>query len=183
MNEIREIIDLLESKNSQTLEMVKLPGGMNSFTPVLSSALMQLHYGKLYKGYVTRYNAKEGDCTFNEAGARLHDLYFSQFKTRSASNRPTGRILDMINREYGDFVTFKKAITEECMKVQGSGWVYVNRQGKLKQIKNHRIPSDGIVIIIDMWEHAFQMDYHSDKKKYIDSLWKIMDWSVINQRT
>jgi len=182
MTDLRKIIDLIESKSSQTLEMVKLPSGMNSFAPVLSSALMQLHYSKLYRGYVTRYNANEGDRVFNEAGAHLHDVYFSQFKPRSASNRPTGRILDMINREFGDFVSFKKAITEEAMKVQGSGWVYVNRQGKLKQIKNHRIPSDGIVILIDLWEHAFQMDYHSDKKKYIDSLWKIMDWSAINQR-
>ena len=182
MDDLRKIIDLLESNSSQTLEMVKLPSGMNSFAPVLSSALMQLHYSKLYRGYVTRYNANEGDRAFNEAGAHLHDVYFSQFKPRSASNRPTGRILDMINREYGDFVSFKKAITEEAMKVQGSGWVYINRQGKLKQIKNHRIPSDGIVILIDLWEHAFQMDYHSDKKKYIDSLWKIMDWSAINQR-
>lgn len=182
MQDLRDLIDLVEAKNTHTIDMVKLPSGMNTFAPILSSALMQLHYGKLYRGYVDRYNANEGDKTFNEAGARLHDIYFSQFQSRKASNRPTGRILDMINREFGDFVSFKKAVSEECMKVQGSGWVYVNRQGKLKQIKNHRIPSDGIVILIDMWEHAFQMDYHSDKKKYVDNLWKIMDWGKINQR-
>jgi len=179
---MRDLIDLLESKNQGTLETVSLPSGMNSFSPILSSSLMQLHYGKLYRGYVDRFNAGEGDRTFNEAGAYLHDAYFSQFKSRSASNRPTGKILDLINREFGNFVDFKKAIAEACMKVQGSGWVYVNRQGKIKEIKNHRRPSDGIVIIIDMWEHAFQIDYHSDKKKYVDNLWKIMDWSIINQR-
>lgn len=183
MSELRIFLDLVESKSTQTIEITKLPSGMTSFAPVLSSALMQLHYGKLYRGYVDRYNRSEGDRTFNEAGAYLHDIYFSQFKPRSASNRPTGRILDMINRSFGNFTDFKKAIAEECMKMQGSGWVYVNRQGKIKTIQNHRKPSDGIVILIDMWEHAFQMDYHSDKKKYVDNLWKIMDWDKINQRT
>lgn len=180
---MRKLIDLLESKNQGDLTMTKLPSGTNSFAPVLSSALMQLHYGKLYKGYVDRFNAGEGDRTFNEAGAYLHDIYFSQFKPRPASNRPTGRILDFINRHFGNFVDFKKSVAEECMKVQGSGWVYVNRQGALKQIKDHRKPSDGIVILIDLWEHAFQMDYHADKKKYLEGLWKIMDWSVVGQRT
>lgn len=179
---MRDLIDLIESKNQGSLEMVKLPAGMNSFSPVLSSALMQLHYGKLYKGYVDRYNANEGDRSFNEAGAYLHDIYFSQFRARSSSNRPAGRILDLINREFGDFVSFKKSIVDASTRVQGSGWIYVNRQGKIKEIKNHRRPSDGIIILIDMWEHAFQMDYHSDKKKYIDGLWKIMNWDTINQR-
>ena len=184
MSELRLYMDLLESvgSSSKTMSMVKLPSGNNSFSPVLSSALIQFHYGKLYKGYVDRYNNKEGDRSFNEAGAKLHELYFEQFKTRSASNRPTGAILDLINREFGNFADFRTAFAEAGSKVQGSGWVYMNRSGKLKEIKNHRIPSDNVIIIVDMWEHAYQNDYHSDKKKYIDSLWKIVNWSTINSR-
>lgn len=177
---ITNYIHIVESKSGLT--MTPLPSGMNSFAPIFSSALMQLHYGKLYRGYVNRYNANQGDRTFSEAGAYLHEVYFSQFKPRTASNRPTGRILDLFNREFDSFDKFKEKITEEAMAFKGSGWIYVNRQGKLKTIQNHRKPSDGIVILIDLWEHAFQMDYSSDKKKYIDNIWKIMDWSVINQR-
>jgi Fe-Mn family superoxide dismutase len=134
----------------------------------------------LYKGYVDRYNKKEGDRAFNEAGAYLHSIYFSQFKAPGVS-RPAGTILDIINRHHTNFVNFKKAFKEEAMKVQGSGWVYLSKSGQIKTIKNHQKRTD-IAFIVDMWEHAFQNDYGSKKDKYLDNIWRIIDWSAVNRR-
>ena len=67
------------------------------------------------------------------------------------------------------------------MKLQGSGWVYLAKNGSIKIIRNHQKRTD-IVILIDMWEHAFNLDYHADKKKYLDNIWRIMNWDVLSQR-
>jgi Fe-Mn family superoxide dismutase len=181
MNDIRQTLDLLEAKNQHKIEQTKLPYGKSGLSPVMSSATIDYHYGKLYKGYVDRYNNNEGDHAFNEAGAYLHELFFTQFKNPSPSNRPTGRVLDLINRHWDNFVDFKEAVKVEAMKVQGSGWLYLAKNGTLKTIKNHAKRND-IVLLIDMWEHAFVLDYHADKGKYIDNMWRIINWSVINQR-
>jgi superoxide dismutase, Fe-Mn family len=179
--DIRQTLDLLEAKDQHKIEQAKLPYSKSGLSPVMSSATIDNHYSKLYKGYVDRYNNNEGDHNFNEAGAYLHELFFTQFKGPSGSNRPTGRVLDLINRHWDNFVDFKQAVKVEAMKVQGSGWLYLAKNGTLKIIKNHAKRND-IVLLIDMWEHAYILDYHADKGKYIDSLWRIINWSTVNQR-
>jgi superoxide dismutase len=67
------------------------------------------------------------------------------------------------------------------MGIQGSGWVYLAKDGKIKTIVNHEIKDD-IVILVDWWEHAWALDYQVDKKGYLNNQWKIMDWSTINTR-
>jgi Fe-Mn family superoxide dismutase len=180
MSDIRQTLDLLESKEKSRLEQIKLPYPRTGLSPVMSSALVDLHYGKLYKGYVDRYNKGEGDAAFNEAGAYLHSIFFSQFK-RPGVSRPHGRILDIINYHHSTFVDFKKHFKEEAMKVQGSGWIYLSKSGQIRTIKNHAKRTD-IALLVDMWEHAFQNDYGSNKAKYLDSIWRIIDWDAVNRR-
>ena len=73
--DIRDTIDLLEAKEKGTLEQIRLPYNRTALAPVMSSDLIDLHYGKLYKGYVDRFNNGEGDRNFNEAGAYLHGIF------------------------------------------------------------------------------------------------------------
>jgi Fe-Mn family superoxide dismutase len=181
MTDIRQTLDLLEAKSQHKIEQIKLPYSKGGLSPAMSSSTIDYHYGKLYKGYVDRFNNNEGDPAFNEAGAYLHELFFTQFKSPSGSNRPAGRILDLINRHWDNFVDFKQAVKIEAMKIQGSGWLYLAKNGTLKTIKNHSKRTD-IVLLIDMWEHAFVLDYHADKGKYVDGLWRIINWNIINQR-
>ena len=77
--DIRETIDLLEAKNKTDLVQAKLPYARSGLAPVMSHGEIDFHYGKLYKGYVDRYNKGEGDPKFNEAGAYLHGIFFTQF--------------------------------------------------------------------------------------------------------
>ena len=182
---MRDIIDLIESKSGQDLEQVKLPYSAGALSPVTSKTTVDLHYGKLYKSYVDRYNKGEGDPKFNEAGAYLHGIFFTQFAnpgTRTATGRvPSGQALSIINRHHTNFIKFKENFKAEAMKVQGSGWVYLSTSGRIKTIKNHAKRTD-IVFLLDMWEHAFNIDYGSNKAKYIDNIWRIVNWDAVNHR-
>lgn len=180
MTDIRQTIDLLEAKETGKMAQIKLPYARTALAPVMSSAEIDYHYGKLYKGYVDRYNNNEGDKSFNEAGAYLHGIFFGQFK-RPGVSRPRGAILDIINRHHSNFVDFKKNFKEEAMKIQGSGWCYLSKSGQIKTIKNHVKRTD-IALIVDMWEHAYNLDYHANKGKYLDSIWRIVDWDAVNRR-
>jgi Fe-Mn family superoxide dismutase len=75
----------------------------------------------------------------------------------------------------------KSEFETEAMKIQGSGWIYLATDGKIKIIHNHQVRND-ILLLIDWWEHAFLLDYGSNKKKYLSEQWKIINWNVINTR-
>ena len=173
-------ITLNEGKTPKTLTQAILPYKKDDLEPAISEDTIKFHYGKLYKGYVDRFNKKEGDRTFNEAGAYLHGIYFSQFKHPGVS-RPHGHILDLINRHHSNFVDFKKNFKEEAMKLQGSAWIYLSKSGQIKTIRNHAKRTD-IALLVDWWEHAWALDYHSDKAKYLDNIWRIIDWDAVNRR-
>jgi len=181
MQDFRQLVTLIESQNKQTLEQTPLPYGRKDLYPVKSKETLDYHYGTLYKGYVDRYNKGEGDPEFNEAGAFLHDLYFTQLQEVAGANQPDGASLALINRKFGSFDKFKAAVEEEAMKIQGSGWIYLSRLGEIKTIKNHAIKKD-IALLIDWWEHAWALDYQADKAKYLKNFWRIINWEVINRR-
>lgn len=172
---------LQESHTPKTLEQLTLPYKKDELEPALSEDAIKLHYGKLYKGYVERYNDGEGDPEFNEAGAFLHHNLFEQYHAPSTSNSPEGPASEFINKHFKSFDAFKDAFFKEAMKIQGSGWIYLARNGSIKTIKNHEIKQD-IVLLIDWWEHAFLLDYGSDKKRYLENQWKIINWNVISGR-
>lgn len=179
--DIRTTLDLLESKSKTKLVQVKLPYGRNQLTPCMTKGTIDFHYGILYKSYVDRYNNDEGDSRYNEAGAFLHELWFTQFRDKASYKKPQGRILDFIDRKFDNFTDFKKEMRERALQTQGSSWIYLTRSGSIKTIPNHEKRND-IVLLIDMWEHAYQRDFGSNKGKYVDSLWKIMNWDIISQR-
>lgn len=178
---MREYIELLESKSKPTdLELVKLAYSDNALTPVLNPSALKLHF-KLWQGYCDRYNKKEGDSTFNYAGFLLHNLFFTQFRPLRNNNIPNGPIGGFINSKFKSWDNFRDKFIDESLKLHGSGWSYLARDGSIKLINNHQVRPD-IVILVDLWEHAYQQDYGSDKRRYITNLWKILDWNVINTR-
>jgi Fe-Mn family superoxide dismutase len=179
-SELRQLIVEAET-TKEKLILEKLPYDRNDLTPILSKNNLDIHYGILAKTYVDRFNNNEGDDRFNKAGALLHNIFFAQFQKPLGSNKPSGASLDLINRHYKDFNSFKDEVLKSAMAIQGSGWVYLAHNGKIKTIKNHEIFQD-ILLLIDWWEHSWFLDYGHDKKKYLTSLWRIIDWAVINDR-
>jgi Fe-Mn family superoxide dismutase len=182
-NFIKEVIlnEVKADADKDRLTQLQLRYAKGDLDPVISEETINYHYGKLYKTYVDRYNKGEGDPDFNEAGAFLHRIYFEQFQLPTTSNDPNGLAETLVLKHYSDFDELKSEFEKAAMAIQGSGWVYLARNGQIKTIKNHQIRSD-IVLLIDWWEHAWALDYQADKAKYLKNIWRIIDWNVINNR-
>lgn len=181
ISDLRQLVILAEAKKPH-LVLETLPYSRTDLDPVMSKATLDYHYGSLAKAYVDRFNSGEGDPNFNQAGAYLHNIFFPQLRALgSGSNRPFDISAEFVDSHFGGYDDMKTAVSDAAMKIQGSGWVYVSKSGKIKTIKNHDIRND-IVILIDWWEHAWSLDYQADKQKYLKNIWRIIDWKVINNR-
>lgn len=183
-DDLRMMKKLLEEAAAKApLTQDRLRYKRNDLDPVLSQETLDVHYGKLAKAYVDRYNKGEGDSDFNYGGARLHNIYFAQFREPKGGNRPVGRIAEIIDEKYGSYTAFKEEFEKIAMTLQGSNWLYMDNKGDIQVIKNHNYRDNmRIVLLIDWWEHSWFLDYHSDKQKYLNNIWRIIDWDVINQR-
>jgi Fe-Mn family superoxide dismutase len=180
--EIRNTIDLVEASTKPAkLETTPLPYGVKDLEPVMSAETLDYHYENLAKGYAKRYNAGEGNANFNRAGSFLHNRFFPQFREPKTANRPRGAVASLIEEKFKTYEDFKDQFTEKAMAIQGSGWLYLSTQGEIKTIPNHQVRTD-IALLVDWWEHAWALDYQSDKQRYLDNIWRIFNWDVINDR-
>ena len=182
-NQIRSLITVISEAEQRKEKLVqdRLKYDKSALQPVMSKATLDYHFSGLAKKYVERYNSGEGDPEFNKAGAVLHNIYFAQFKEPSGSSSPYGESKEFINKHFSSIDELKNKFEEVAMAIQGSGWVYIARNGQIKTIKNHQIKND-ILLLIDWWEHAWALDYQTKKDKYLKNIWRIIDWSVINDR-
>jgi Fe-Mn family superoxide dismutase len=179
---MRETIDLIEATTRESkLETTPLPYGVNDLAPVMSSQTLDYHFEHLAKGYAKRYNEGKGDADFNRAGSFLHNKFFPQLIPPKANNRPRGAVLTLIEKKFRSYEDFQAQVKETAMKIQGSGWVYLSTNGDIKTIKNHAVRTD-ICVLIDFWEHAYSLDYQWEKEKYLDNIWRIINWDVCNER-
>jgi Fe-Mn family superoxide dismutase len=165
----------------EKLEIMPISYGRNDLAPAISKATIDYHYENLAKTYAKRYNAGEGDPDFNHAGVFLHNILFQQYKEPTSGNKPGGAVLEHIEKHFTSFDNFKVEFEKTAMSIQGSGWVYLAKDGTIKTIKNHEIKND-IVLLVDWWEHAWALDYQADKKDYLSNQWKIINWDHINVR-
>ena len=158
---------------------IKLPVKNTDLSPVFSKETINLHYGTLYKNYVTK--ALNGEGEFQVAGAKLHTLFFEQLQTPRSPNNPTGAAKILIDKKFGSYDKFKEAFTEIALTIHGSGWAYLDLKGSIKTIPNHKVV-DNVAILIDMWEHSYLYDYGANKEKYLKEIWKIINWDIVNAR-
>ena len=179
---MRDTIDLVEaSTRPAKLDTTPLPYGTDDLAPVMSRQTIDYHYESLAKGYAKRYNAGEGDANFNRAGSFLHNKFFPQLQPPRSTNRPRGAVLELIERKFKNYENFQDELKKKAMSIQGSGWVYLSTSGDIKTIANHAVRTD-ICVLIDWWEHAWALDYQADKEKYLDNVWRIINWDVCSER-
>ena len=133
----------------------------------------------------------QGHDYFNNAGQILnHNLYFLQFSPVAADNHtPKGAILEAINRDFGSFDAFKAEFEQKGTTLFGSGWVWLSadKDGKLviTQEPNAGNPvTKGLkpLLTMDVWEHAYYIDYRNRRAAHLQSLWQIINWDEINRR-
>lgn len=176
--EFRDFLNyLFESENPANVASLSYdPKDIKDF---IHQDAWDLHFNKLYKGYVNKFN--DGDSSeFTEGGYVLHELYFTQF-TEKQNSKKTTKVMDFIDNNFDSYENFQSELIELCLSLQGSGWVYLSKSGNLKTIKNHS-PKNDIVLIVDMWEHAFVQTFGTDKEKYVKELLKHVNWDFISQR-
>jgi len=175
--------NVMREAKEEKLELEKLSYNADALAPVLSKENVDYHYKILSAGYVNRYNNGEGDIDFNYGGAKLHNLFWQQFKPAKESSTFDGPIAQTITANYGDLKGLTEKMVESAMTIQGSGWVYMTKTGTIKTTPNQSFKTD-VFMPIDMWEHSFT-DYipaKDAKKKYIESVMKLMDWDKLNRR-
>lgn len=174
---------LKEDKDNRELVQEKLKFDKNDLNPVMSEETIKYHYNGLASKYFERYNKGEGDADFNYGGAVLHNLFFGNITPPRAANKPTATSAELIDKKYGNFEKFKEAFEKEFMAAQGSNWIYMDTTGELHTIHNHEYKKGmKIALLVDAWEHAWALDYQQDKSKYIQNIWRIIDWDVVNDR-
>jgi superoxide dismutase, Fe-Mn family len=180
MNDPASFRTLIEKVSAEDeVYQIKLPVKDTDLEPVFSKDAIDLHYGTLYKNYVTKALAGEGD--FQVAGAKLHTLFFEQFQIPKSTNKPSDASKILINEKFGSFEKFRDSFSKVALGIHGSGWVYLDTKGVIKTITNHKDISN-VALIIDMWEHSWLPDYGADKEKYLKNIWSIINWNIINAR-
>jgi len=188
----------------------KLPYEYNALYPYISETQLMIHHQKHHQAYVNGANAIfeklekariEGtdldmkstlkELSFNIGGHILHSLFWNNLSPPSqASLRPTGTISDVIEKEFGSFERFKKEFTQTAVSVEGSGWAALTfckqtNRPIIMQIEKHNFnvyPTFKILMILDVFEHAYYIDYKNERAKFIEAFWNIVNWDQINKR-
>jgi superoxide dismutase len=190
------------------ITMPTLPYAVNALEPVISEQTINFHYGKHLQNYVNTLNtlvqgtefegksvedivktAPDGPI-FNNAGQTLnHTLYFLQFKAPVQGNEPTGKIAEALVRDFGSFENFKKEFAQAGATLFGSGWAWLSqdKDGKLVITKdanagNPLRQGNTPLLGIDVWEHAYYLDYQTRRVDHLAALWDIIDWNVVESR-
>lgn len=189
-------------------EMPRLPYPTNGLEPVISAETIEFHYGKHLQTYVnnltnlskgTEYEQKDIEDIvsaapdggiFNNAGQVLnHALYFLQFTTPGQSKGPEGRLDELIARDFGNLDELKRQMEEAAIGLFGSGWAWLSlgKDGKL-QISKESNAGNPLrrghkpLLCIDVWEHAYYIDYRNRRADHVKKLWDIIDWKAVADR-
>lgn len=128
----------------------------------------------------------------NGGGFYNHDFYFDGMRKSRDNNEPDGEIAQAVKKSFGDFETFEKKFSDAAAGQFGSGWVWlIWKNGKLEitatSNQNNPLMDDAAVkgkplMTVDVWEHAYYLDYQNRRPEYLKNWWKIVDWDVVNKR-
>ncbi|SET24597.1 superoxide dismutase, Fe-Mn family [Prevotella sp. kh1p2] len=197
-----------KSNKNMKVNMPVLPYAANALEPVISEQTINFHYGKHLQNYVNTINqlvegtdlegkslvdivkaAPEGP-VYNNAGQSLnHTLYFLQFQAPVKGNAPKGKIAAAINAAFGSFDEFKKQFNQAATSLFGSGWAWLSqdKDGKLvitKEANGGNPVRSGLnpLMGIDVWEHAYYLDYQNRRADHVAAVWDIINWEVVESR-
>lgn len=184
----------------------KLPYSPDALAPVISEETINFHWGKHEQNYIDTLNnliegtefqnmslediiVKSDGKIFNNASQSWnHIFYFLQFMP-GGQKEPSGMLLKQIESQFGSFENFKEKFVEAGVGIFGSGWVWLSADDKgslvITSAKNAENPlTSGLrpILVFDVWEHAYYLDYQNLRKDYLNKLWDIVDWSIIEIR-
>lgn len=185
-----------------------LPYAYNALEPYITEEIMRLHHDVHHQSYVDGLNKAErelaearrtGDfdlvrhwsreLAFNGAGHYLHTIFWNNMSP-TGGGRPTGELLKQIEQDFGSLDAFKEHFSEAAKKVEGVGWallVWAPRAHRLEILqaeKHQNLSQQDIVplLALDVWEHAYYLQYNADRDEYVENWWNVLNWVDVSSR-
>lgn len=189
-------------------QLPDLPFSKDALTPFLSPETFDYHHGKHHAAYVKNANGLVADTPydnmtleavirtasaeratglFNNAAQIWNHSFFWNCMSPSGGGAPEGRIGELIARDFGTFDAFKEQFSKAAVTLFGSGWAWltVDASGSLEllQLSNADTPivhNKTALLTIDVWEHAYYIDYRNARPKFVEGFWDVVNWQHVN---
>lgn len=197
-------------EKAKLYSLPQLPYKYDDLIPNISEEQLKIHHQKHHQAYVNGANAifeqldkarQSGAdldikstlkaLSFNIGGHYLHSLFWSNLApTSKGGGKPGDVIGDVIVKEFSSFDRFKKEFTQAATSVEGSGWAALSvcqqtNRPIIMQLEKHNVnvyPTFKILMVLDLWEHAYYLDYKNDRAKFVEAFWNLVNWDEVNKR-
>jgi Fe-Mn family superoxide dismutase len=190
-------------------ELPKLKYEYDALEPHIDAKTMEIHHTKHHGGYVKKLNEAVAGTQFegksleeiiksenlptavrNNGGGHWNHSFFWEILSPQKSE-PKGELLEMLNKTFGSFEKFKEEFEKSALGVFGSGWVWlILKDGELKIVATRLqdnplmsdVPEKGLPIIgLDVWEHAYYLNYQNKRADYVKAFWNVVDWDKVSE--
>jgi Fe-Mn family superoxide dismutase len=191
-------------------ELPPLPYSYEALEPYISREIMTLHHTKHHQAYVTGANAalerlekqRKGenpenvrgilrDLSFNLSGHKLHAVFWPNMApSGKGGGTPGGSLADQINRDFGSFEAFKKQFSDAAKNVEAVGWAILTYDAESDTLVIYQVekqnfmhpPDLPLILTLDVWEHAYYLQYKNDRASYVDNWWNVVNWDDVEKR-
>lgn len=182
-------------------ELPALPYAQDALEPHISAETLEYHHGKHHATYVTKLNGLvpgtefEGKSlediiktstggVFNNAAQIWNHTFYWNCLSPNGGGAPTGALADAINAKWGSFDKFQAALDDKAVNNFGSSWTWLVKlaDGSLDIVNTSNagtpITEAGVtpLLTVDLWEHAYYIDYRNARPKYLEAFWKLVNW-------
>lgn len=198
--------------NFKPIALPNLAYDYGDLSPAFTAKIMSVHHGKHHQTYVNNYNATiekleaaidSGNTTaiqglnsaikFNGGGHLNHALFWDNLGSASRDGgslpSPDSKFTKHMVQTFGGYDQFIKEFNAQAVAVQGSGWGWLalNKQGNLEilDLKDQETVTEKgktPLLIVDVWEHAYYLDYENLRLKYLDNIWQVINWKTVENR-
>lgn len=185
-------------------ELPPLPYEKNALEPHISAETLEYHYGKHHQAYVTNLNnlvkgtelehakleaiiKQASGGIFNNAAQVWNHTFYWHSLSPKGGGEPSGKLADAIKQSFGSFEQFKEEFTKSATGNFGSGWTWLVQRpdGSLAIVNTSNAASpitgsDKPLLTVDIWEHAYYIDYRNARPKYLEGFWQLVNWDFAN---
>ena len=189
-------------------ELPPLPYAYDALAPYISKEQLKIHHDKHHQAYVdganailAKFDSRPGlefdvkavakELSFHVGGFVLHKLFWENMAPApKGGGEPISTIAKYINKDFGSFERFKQEFTQTAISTEGSGWAALTfcrgtDRLLITQIEKHNanvIPHFRVLMVLDVWEHAYYLDYKNVRPDYVNAFWNIVNWEEVNRR-
>lgn len=188
-------------------QLPELPFDKTALKSFISEETFEYHHGKHHAGYVKKLNAavdgsdyagmkledavkraaeEKNLAVFNNGAQHWNHSFFWNCMSPTGGGQPTGKIAELITRDFGSFDAFKEKFSNSAATLFGSGWAWLafdNNKLEILPLSNAGTPltqSKQPLLTIDVWEHAYYIDYRNARPKFIEGFWDVVNWDYVN---